>query len=35
MNSFEKQAASKIKAASEKKDDVRGFFYLKYIKKCI
>lgn len=28
MSSFEKQAASKIKAASEKKDDVREFFFI-------
>lgn len=27
MSGFEKQAASKIKAASEKKDDVREFFF--------
>lgn len=33
MSSFEKQAASKIKAASEKKDDVREFFFLsKFLK---
>lgn len=30
MSSFEKQAASKIKAASEKKDDVREFFLSKF-----
>lgn len=28
MSSFEKQAASKIKAASEKKDDVMEFFFI-------
>lgn len=28
MSSLEKQAASKIKAASEKKDDVREFFLI-------
>lgn len=32
MSSFEKQAASKIKAASEKKDDVREFFLSKFLK---